>query len=90
MEARELRERLGQPEPLERRRLGRDHAERAVQAALLAVDVGAEAAEAGEGPGDTPGGDADSGDGSSGSAGDDRVVDADFEEVDDDKKGKTA
>ena len=50
----------------------------------------AEAAEAGEGPGDTPGGDADSGDGSSGSAGDDRVVDADFEEVDDDKKGKTA
>ena len=50
----------------------------------------AEAAETGEGPGDAPGGDAGPGDGSSGSAGDDRVVDADFEEVDDDKKGKTA
>ena len=46
----------------------------------------AEAAEAGEGPGD----DAGPGDGSGGSSSDESVVDADFEEVDDDKKGKTA
>jgi len=50
----------------------------------------AEAAEAGEGPGDGPGDDGGPGDTSGGGSSDDSVVDADFEEVDEDKKGKTA
>ncbi len=52
----------------------------------------AASAEGTEGPGDDgPGGDGPGGDGGGGSAAEDEVVDADFEEVDDDdKKGSTA
>ena len=51
------------------------------------AEAGAEAAATGDGAGDGATG---ATNGTGGPAGDDEVVDADFEEVDDDKKGKTA
>ncbi len=59
------------------------------QAAEAEAAAGAEAAES-PGDGGAGGAGGDGGDGGDGGAAEDEVVDADFEEVDDDKKGSTA